>query len=381
MKIVIASDSFKESASSVQVANALAAGMSSIEPDLDILKLAVADGGEGTGEALAETLGAEQISLVVHNPLGKKITVNYILSGEKAVIDMSAASGLSLLSVSERDPYKTSTYGTGEMILDAVEKGANKIYLGLGGSATNDGGIGMAMALGVRALNASGTTIAPGAAGLAELHDLDLSTLDSRLGNVKFIALCDVKNPLSGNNGAAYVFAVQKGAKDKDLADLDRILHRYGVMLEQKSGKQVISRPGAGAAGGMGAALIAILRAELKSGIDTVLDLLNFEEKICDADLLISGEGRIDNSSLSGKTIMGIAKRAKKLSVPVIAVVGSYELNLDSVYEHGIDLILPIINQPMTLKAAMEKVDLLLFEAGKNIIRLLKFSDLIKYNN
>lgn len=381
MKIVIASDSFKESASSVQVANALAAGMSSIEPDLDILKLAVADGGEGTGEALAETLGAEQISLVVHNPLGKEITANYILSGEKAVIDMSAASGLNLLSVSERDPYKTSTYGTGEMILDAVEKGANKIYLGLGGSATNDGGIGMAMALGVRALNASGTTIAPGAAGLAELHDLDLSTLDSRLENVEFIALCDVKNPLSGNNGAAYVFAVQKGAKDKDLADLDRILHRYGVMLERKSGKQVISRPGAGAAGGMGAALTAILRAELKSGIDTVLDLLNFEEKICDADLLISGEGRIDNSSLSGKTIMGIAKRAKKLSVPVIVVVGSYELNLDNVYEHGIDLILPIINQPMTLKTAMEKVDLLLFEAGKNIIRLLKFSDLIKYNN
>lgn len=381
MKIVIASDSFKGSASSLEVADYLAAAMKSLKPDLDVLKLAVADGGEGTSESLLEALGAERISVAVHDPLGHEIIADYALSGKVAVIDMAAASGLNLLDALERDPYKTSTYGTGEMILNAIAKGADEIYLGLGGSATSDGGIGMAIALGARALTEYGETIAPGAAGLAELHTLHLSTLDSRLHSVQFFAICDVNNPLSGSNGASYVYAAQKGARPEDIADLDRILHHYGEMLEQSSGKKVIAQPGAGAAGGMGAALIAILNAELKPGIDTVLNLLNFEEQIRGADLLISGEGRMDSSSLSGKATIGIAKRAQKLAIPVIAVVGSCELNLDSVYDHGIDLVLPIVNEPMSLEAAMEKIEPLLFESGKKIIRILKLLDFFKNKN
>lgn len=375
MKIVIASDSFKGSASSQEVADYLAAGMKSLQADLEVLKLPVADGGEGTSEALQEVLGAERVSVKTHDPLGREIRADYSLAGNVAVIDMAAASGLSLLGAEAPDPYLTSTYGTGEMILDAVEQGASEIYLGLGGSSTNDGGIGMALALGVRALTASGETVRPGAAGLAELHTLDLSTLDSRLAKVQFYALCDVNNPLSGSDGASFVYGPQKGARAEDLEDLDRILHRYGQILEKISGKIVINRSGAGAAGGMGATLIAILNAEVKPGIDTVLDLLKFEEQVRGADLLITGEGRMDSSSLSGKAALGIAARAKKMSLPVFAVVGSSELNLDRVYDSGIDLILPIVNEPMSVETAMTSVRPLLFESGKKIIRILNFCD------
>lgn len=372
MKILIASDSFKGSASSLEVADSISAGMKSLRPDLEVLRLPVADGGEGTSEVLVETLGAKRVSVNVHDPLGREIRADYTLRGNLAVIDMAGASGLVLLSTDELDPYKASTYGTGEMILDAVSKGATEIYIGLGGSATNDGGIGMAQALGVRALTEAGTNIGPGAAGLAELHSLDLSGLDSRLKKLKFYAVCDVTNPLSGPDGAAYVYARQKGAKADQLADLDRILQRYGQILEQSSGRKVVDLSGAGAAGGMGAALFAFLGAEAKNGINTVLDLLSFDEHAEGADLLITGEGKMDNSSLSGKTAIGIARRAKKLGIPLIAVVGSCELNLDSVYTEGIDFVLPIVNGPMSLEKALENVGPLLFESGKRIVRILE---------
>lgn len=371
MKIVIASDSFKGSASSLEVADYIAEGMKSLRPDLEVLKLPVADGGEGTSEVLVEALGAKRVSVSVHDPLGREIIADYTLRGKLAVIDMAAASGLVLLANDELDPYRASTFGTGEMILDAVSKGATEIYIGLGGSATNDGGIGMAQALGVRALTEAGASIGPGASGLAELHSLDLSCLDSRLKDLKFYAVCDVTNPLSGPDGAAYVYARQKGAKEDQLADLDQILQRYGQILEQSSGRKVVDLSGAGAAGGMGAALFALLAAEAKNGINTVLDLLSFDEQAEGADLLITGEGKMDNSSLSGKTAIGIARRAKKLEIPLIAVVGSCELNLDSVYAEGIDLVLPIANGPMSLETAIENVGPLLFESGKRIVRIL----------
>ncbi len=375
MKIVIASDSFKGSASSLEVAEFLAAGMKSLKPDLNVLKVPMADGGEGTSEALRDTLGAGRVSLEVQDPLGQTIVAEYALADGLAVIDMAAASGLSLLRTEDLDPYTASSYGTGEMILDAVKKGAKEIYLGLGGSATNDGGIGMAQALGVKALTATGENIGPGAAGLANLHTLDLSALDARLAGVQFYAICDVTNPLSGDNGASYIYGPQKGARAEDLKDLDRILHRYGEMLEQVAGRKVNDRPGAGAAGGMGAALVGILNAELKPGIDTVLDLLNFEEQIRGSDLLITGEGKMDESSLSGKAAVGIARRAKKLDLPVFAVVGSSELNSASVRDKGIDLLLPLMDGSMSLETAMAQVGVLLFEAGKKIIGIFESGD------
>ncbi|MBP6167007.1 MAG: glycerate kinase, partial [Aeromonas sp.] len=304
MKIVIAPDSFKESLSAMAVADAIEAGFKQVLPDATYVKLPMADGGEGTVQSLVDATGGRILPVEVTAPLGNKVQgfVGLLGDGERAVIEMAAASGIHLVAPEQRNPLLTSSVGTGELILAALEMGVTHLILGIGGSATNDGGAGMIQALGGKLLKADGTPIALGGAGLGELTTIDLSGLDPRLSELVIEVACDVNNPLCGPKGASAVFGPQKGATPEMVAQLDANLARYADCIEQALGKQVKDIPGAGAAGGMGAALVGLLGAELKPGIQIVIDALKLADEVADADLVITGEGRIDSQTIHGKT-------------------------------------------------------------------------------
>lgn len=326
-KVVVASDSFKGCLSSIRVAEAVEKGIHSIHPDCQVQKLAVADGGEGTIEALLTTIGGHMVKADVLDPLGRPIIAEYaILEDGTAVIEMSKASGLTLLHQSERNPLMTSTYGTGQLIADAFSKGCRKFLIGIGGSATNDAGTGMLEALGYRFMDAEGNILKGEGRSLESIMTIDTSAAIPELKSAEFIVACDVDSPFHGQKGAAYVYAPQKGATPQMVELLDNGLKHFADIIKGTTGKNISEMPGAGAAGGLGGAFKAFLNADLKKGADMVLDAIGFDQMVEDADLVITGEGKIDSQTLNGKLPSAVAQRASARNIPVMAICGRTEV-------------------------------------------------------
>ncbi|MEW4264185.1 glycerate kinase [Priestia megaterium] len=357
MKIVIAPDSFKESLTALHVCEAVEKGIKAHFPNAEISKVPMADGGEGTVQSLVDATDGEVIQARVTGPLGKEVEAFYGIlgDGKTAVIEMAAASGLHHVPVDKRNPLITTTRGTGELILKALDHKVKHIIIGIGGSATNDGGAGMAKALGAKLLDAKGAEIKEGGGSLDQLTSIDLTNLDSRLAEVKVEVACDVGNPLTGETGASAVFGPQKGATPNMVKQLDRNLAHYAAIVGKEMGIHIQSVPGAGAAGGLGGGLLAFLSAELKPGVDIVIEATQLESYIKDADLVITGEGKIDGQTIYGKTPIGVAKTAKKHSVPVVAIAGSIGVGSEAVYEHGINALFSIVPGIVSLSEALEK--------------------------
>lgn len=369
LKVLIASDSFKGSASSKEVAASIERGIKKYRQDISINKYSIADGGEGTLETIIDQKNGRYIDLVVKGPLGEEIKTKYGVLGDIAIIEMAKSSGLDLVKEADRNPLYTTTFGVGQMINHALDLGCRKIYIGLGGSATNDGGAGMAQALGAKLLDMNKRELGLGAKNLQNLVSLDLSNFNPKVRDAEFIILSDVDNPLCGENGASHIFGPQKGASPEDVLLLDSILFNYGSLLEHIYNMPIIDKKGAGAAGGLGAGLMTFCHAKFSSGIETVIDLIGLEEEIKTSDLIITGEGNMDNQSTRGKAPIGISKLAKKYKLPVIAIVGGRSDDLSKVYEMGIDLVIDIVNRPMDLGYAMENTNKLLEIAGETAIR------------
>jgi glycerate kinase len=376
VNILLAPDSFKGSLSALEVAESLERGLRRANSKFKIKKLPMADGGEGTVRSLVDATGGKIITKRVTGPLGDEVEAFFGIlgNGETAVIEMAAASGLPLVSEEERDPTKTTTYGTGELIKAALEEGCQKLIIGIGGSATTDSGIGMAQALGVNFLDENGQEVGFGGKELKSIQNIDLSQLDSSIKGAQIQVACDVDNPLYGKNGAAYVYGPQKGATSKMVEELDDGLRHIAQVIKKTLGLDVNNMPGAGAAGGLGAGLTAFLGAELKPGIDIVIEASKIEEIIQDIDLVITGEGMIDSQTIFGKTPIGVARVAKKYSLPVIGVAGSLGSGADEVYEHGIDALFSVVDKPMSLEDAIDRASILLESLGENIGRVLKCS-------
>lgn len=373
MHILIAVDSFKGSLSSQHAGEAITKGIHKVFPEATTYILPMADGGEGTVEALVRARQGDILRTKVTSPLGEEIE-SFIgqLPGGTVVLEMAAASGLPLVPSEKRNPMITTTKGTGELILKAMNLGAHEIILGIGGSATNDGGAGMAQALGVKFLDDEGKELNPGGGDLGRLTRIDCSQMDPRLKNTKITVMCDVDNPLVGLRGASAVFGPQKGATPEMLQILDRNLEHYAQILKEQLGVDVKDIPGSGAAGGLGAGLLAFTNAELKTGIETILDTVNFDKMLEKADLVITGEGRIDIQSLYGKVPMGIAKRAVRLAKPVLAIVGSIGSGAEELYNHGLSSIVSIVNGPMPLESSIEQAYELTKEATERAFRIIK---------
>lgn len=372
-KVLLAIDSFKGSLSSLEVETMVEKGIRKTCPDAMITKIPVADGGEGTVDAIVAGCQGSYEKVRVLDPLGRPIEAKYgIIPGNIAVMEMAMASGITLLASDELNPMLTSTYGTGQMIADALDRGADEIYIGVGGSATNDGGMGMAMALGVRFLDKEGQELLPKAASLAKIETIDISHLHPKLQETRIRILSDVKNPLCGLEGASYIYGRQKGADEAMIEELDQALRHFAELVEKQLGKDYIDTPGAGAAGGLGYGLLVFTQAEMKSGIDVVLDLIKLDDHIKDQDLIVTGEGRMDNQTAFGKTPVGVSMAGKRHGVPTVAVVGSIALDTEAVYDKGISLVLDIVHQPMTLEQAITNAKPLVENAGKTIGRLLR---------
>ena len=318
MNILIAPDSFKDSLSAKAVAGHIVSGIKNVLPDANITQIPLSDGGEGLLEALVRPLDGQFIKVEVKDPLMRNIEAQYGILGDgnTAVIEMATASGLELLKANERNPMITSTYGTGQLIKDALNRGCTKIIIGLGGSATNDGGMGMVKALGGKFLKQLGESIGEGGGPLKDLQRIDLGEMDKRLSYCEVISACDVSNPLTGPQGASMVFGVQKGGNPEDLKELDKNLLHYASVIKSDLGKDIKTVEGTGAAGGTGMGLLSFLDAELKPGIELIIDELQLEKHIIDADVIVTGEGQIDRQTLYGKTIMGLAKMAQQHQCP-----------------------------------------------------------------
>ena len=373
-RVLLAIDSFKGNVSSAQAETAVAEGVRRIWPDVEACTLPLADGGEGTLDAIA-VRGGELSTCEVAGPLGDRVSARMLVDGEheSAVIEMAEAAGIGYSPCTESAALAASTYGVGQLMLRAVRAGAKTIYIGLGGSATNDGGAGMLQALGARVVDDQGCDIAPGLAGLEHVASIDLAPALRALSGARVVVLSDVENPLVGRRGALAVFGGQKGLPTDDAEALykcDGWMVGYGRLLDAaiveareqgllrvpegaRTFGSVLGVPGAGAAGGLGAALLA-LGAELRSGVETVLDLIGFDERVRDVDLVITGEGNMDEQSAAGKAPVGVARRAKRYGKPVVAVVGGRADNLDAVYGQGVDLVLTICRKPMGLELALD---------------------------
>lgn len=356
LNIVIASDSFKGSLSSAEVAEAAKAGILSVLPMAQVSGVAVADGGEGTADTLVRALGGRWIDCRVADPLGRMITARYGIvdtpDGPAALIDMASASGLPLLLKEERDVMHTTTRGTGDMIADAYRRECRKFVIGIGGSATCDGGMGMLQALGFRFLDADGHELPSGGGALQRLERIDDSEAMRDLTDCRFTIICDVTNPLCGPDGSAAVFGPQKGASSADVAELDRGLAHYATIVARDIGRDVAQTPGSGAAGGLGAAFLAFFNSELRPGVEAVLDLVGFDTIIKDADLVITGEGRIDAQTLFGKLPLGVGRRAAAAGVPVVAIAGMVE-DASVLLKGGFAGVFPILSRVASLEEAM----------------------------
>lgn len=374
MKIVVAPDSFKDCLSAKKVAENIAKGIYSVFPNAEIIKIPISDGGEGLLDALVEPSGGRLVSVSVKDPLFRNINANYGVLGDgtTAVVEMATASGLELLKENERNPLITSTFGTGQLINDALDKGCTKIIIGLGGSATNDGGVGMIKALGGKFLDKEGNEIDNGGAALKNLYTIDISNLDKRLLDCEFVGACDVSNPLTGSEGASFVYGGQKGGNLSDLKLLDDSLIKYASVIKSNLGIEVNVIEGAGAAGGMGAALLAFFHAKLFRGIDLIIDALQIENSIRTADLVFTGEGKIDTQTLYGKTISGVAKVAKKHNIPVVVITGKVGDNIQEIYRHGVSAIFSIVNKPMSVEESIKNANMLIQSCVKNVMRVFK---------
>ena len=373
MRIVIAPDSFKESASADRVAAALAAGILRVMPDADLVLAPMADGGEGTVDALVAGTGGVKATATVTGPLGEPVLAEYGVLGDgiTAVIEMAAAAGLALAPPDRRDPRLTTTRGAGELILDALGRGLRRFVMGIGGSATNDGGAGMAQALGYHLLDVDGHELPPGGSALARLDRIDSSSKHPALAESSFSVACDVTNPLCGPLGASRVFGPQKGADKTAVDELDAALRRFGEVVARDLDVPVLDVACAGAAGGLGAGLMAFCGARLMPGAEVVAQACRLEQRMAGADLVITGEGRIDSQTAGGKTPLGVARIAKKLGIPVVAVAGTLGVGYEILYELGIDAVLPIQPRPMTLAESIACCEDSLQRAGENLARLI----------
>lgn len=376
MKIVIAPDSFKESLSSRQVAEQIEAGIRDILPQAETVKLPIADGGEGTIEALVAATGGRIVATEVTGPLGQPVKAVYGVCGDQqtAVIEMAAASGLVLVPKEQRNPLLTTSFGTGELIRSALDAGYRNLVIGIGGSATNDAGVGMLQALGARFLDAQGGEIGFGGAALARLKRIDVSALDPRLHDCRIEVACDVTNPLTGSTGAAAVFGPQKGATPEMVAELDKALAHFAAIVQSDLGRDIEQQPGAGAAGGMGAGLMAFLDAELRPGVAIVIEHIGLEEILAGADLVVTGEGRIDGQSVYGKAPIGVARIAQQQGVPVIALAGSLGEGYEEVFSCGISALFSVVPGPCDLEAALEHAAVNVRATARNVFAVMKIA-------
>jgi glycerate 2-kinase len=374
VKIVIAPDSFKESLSALEVAESIEKGFKRVIPDAEYINVPMADGGEGTVKSLVDATGGIIISKTVTGPLGEPVDAFFGILGNKttAVIEMAAASGLHLVPVEKRNPLVTTTRGTGELIAAALDYGVKHIIIGIGGSSTNDGGAGMAKALGALLLDENGIEIGEGGGSLFDLASINLSEFDPRIANIKIEVACDVDNPLTGEKGASAIFGPQKGATAEMVALLDKNLGHYAAIIERDLGKKINEVPGAGAAGGLGGGLLAYLPSELKRGIEIVIEATGLSKIVEDADLVITGEGKIDGQTIFGKTPVGVAKTAKKYGIPVVGIAGNLSSDSHVVHEYGIDAIFSIVPGVILLEDAFKHAGEYVERTAANIAAVWK---------
>ena len=374
MKVVIAPQAFKGSLSATEAAKAIEEGLLKVFPASEAVRVPVADGGDGTLEVLVENTGGEIFTSTVTGPLVEPVQARWGIMGDgrTAVIEMAQASGLALVPPDKRNPCRTTTNGTGQLIREALDRGYRRIIVGLGGSATNDGGAGMAQALGVRFLDAQRHELAPGGASLAQLASIDLSGLHPSLKEAEIIAATDVNNPLYGPKGSSAVYGPQKGATPQMVEELERALKHYARVVQEHLGVDITERPGTGAAGGLGAGLMAFASAEVRSGIGLVCEVLGFDKHLMGTHLVVTGEGRLDGSTVYDKAPIGIAQRAKAQRIPVIALAGSLGTGYEAVYDHGIDAVVCIVDKPMAIRESLHRTYELLAQATERSLRLLR---------
>ncbi len=374
MRVLIAPDKFKGSLSARAAAEAIAAGFGSAWPDAHLTLCPLADGGEGTLELLVEATGGRTLDCEVTGPLGEPhvAPLGILGDGETAVVEMAAASGLALVPRHKRNPLVTTTAGTGDLIRRALDAGCRRIIVGIGGSATNDGGIGMAAALGARFLDSSGAGLPPGGGGLVDLAAIELGSLDPRLGEAEIIIASDVTNPLLGEEGASRIYAPQKGADAAAVERLERGLARLAEVTEQTLAASYAERPGAGAAGGLGFGLMAFLGAEVRPGIEVVMEAVGFEEKLAGRDLVITGEGRLDAQTARGKTVTGVARAAARKGIPVLALGGEIAAGAEALRSLGVTAVMGIADRPMDLDESMRRAGELLELTAAEVAFLLR---------
>lgn len=372
--IVLAPDSFKESMSAKEACIAMEKGIKKVNENIKCVHVPMADGGEGTMQSLVDATNGEVYSLEVVGPLGNKVQAEYgILGhGEVGILEMASASGIHLVSLEKRNPLITTTYGTGELIKACLDKGVKKLLIGIGGSATNDGGAGVIQALGGKLLDKDGDELGFGGGELGKLHTIDLTNFDRRLNDVIVEVACDVNNPLCGEKGASNVFGPQKGATSEMVNLLDNNLRHYSNIIKEQIGMDVLEVPGAGAAGGLGAGLMAFLNGTLKKGIEMVIEYAGLEEKVKDADMVWTGEGSIDFQTQYGKTPLGVATVAKKYDKPVVAFAGRIGDNIDGLYEKGIDSIFGIMKGVTSIEEALENGKENIEKTAENVIRFMR---------
>jgi glycerate kinase len=376
MKIVIAPDSFKDSLSAQGVADAIALGLAEVWPDAQLVKCPMADGGEGTVESVLAACNGQLRRTAVRGPLGTTVNAawGWLPHSHTAIIEMAEASGLQLVPVDQRDACVTSTYGTGELIRAALDAGAQRIILAIGGSATNDGGAGAMQALGVQLFDAQGQSLAAGGLALAQLFRIDVSNIDPRVKQVRFDIAADVNNPLCGTHGASAIFGPQKGASAEQVQLLDQALGHFADHCASSLDRDVRDEPGSGAAGGLGFAAKAFLGAQFKAGVEVVAELVGLADAINNADLVITGEGRFDAQTLRGKTPFGVARIAREQGVPVIVIAGTLGEGYQQLYAHGIEAAFALASGPMTLAQACADAPRLLRERATDIARLWRMA-------
>lgn len=373
MKLLFASDSFKGTLSSKKTAELLSQAAAEIFPDCECAHVEVADGGEGTTDAVLAAVNGSRISISVRGPLGDVTECYYgALDGTRAVMEMAAASGLPLVPDNLRDPRRTSSYGTGEIIADAMAKGYRDISIAIGGSATNDGGMGCMRALGVKFLDGDGKELGGAGEDLIRVRHIDVSGLNPLVKETSFTVMCDVTNPLCGENGATYTFGKQKGGTKEILDELEKGMENYRDVIRSQFGTDLDQIPGAGAAGGLGGGLMVFLNGKLKSGIETVLDLVNFDRKLEGVDLVVTGEGATDWQSVFGKVMQGVGVHCKKNNVPAVAIVGSMGTGAEDIFEYGIDSIITTVNGIMPLAEALARAEELYLGAARRMFRMLR---------
>lgn len=373
MKFLLASDSYKGSLSTLQVAEQIKKGVMKVFPDAEFICVPVADGGEGTVDTMVSNLGGEYRTVEVTAPDGRRIKAQYgLLKNKKVVIEMAAASGLPIVPKENRNVMKATTYGTGEMIRAALSEDCDQIYIGIGGSATNDGGVGMAQALGYSFRDINGCEVGFGGGELKKIVTIDASNVDKRLKDKQIVVMSDVTNPLCGKTGASAIYGPQKGATPDQVKELDEGLKHFARLVKEQMGLDLLDMPGAGAAGGLGAGLVAFTGAKIKSGIETVLEVAGFKEKLDWADIVITGEGKIDSQSVLGKVISGISEMAKEKDVPVIAVSGAIDYGAEVIYEKGVSTMEAAVCKTMLLDEAVKNADILVENAVERVMRAIK---------